>query len=84
MATSEPANFVLAWPFFDKAGKQANAQDCDLCCEHYVWDCPVCGDLHGHWQVYHFPLDVPCQCGATMRLTEATAEQWRQAMGLRS
>jgi hypothetical protein len=55
--------------------------DCDLCTEHYVWECPRCDQTHDHFQESDFPIDVSCTCGATMRITAEEERRWRQRFG---
>lgn len=56
--------------------------DCDLCADHYVWNCPRCERGHDHYQEVDFPLDEKCSCGVTMRITADEAKRWRQMFGL--
>lgn len=76
------------------AGKVARAElvdmtDCDLCVgEHYIVECPLCGDTWDH-PVYGTPkgeeplADGPCSCGATLTVTPETHAAWCAKWGVR-
>lgn len=60
------------------------SNECDLCAEHYSWECPGCDRMLDHFEVTDFPLDVECACGTTSRITEEESERWRvEVVGLR-